>query len=350
MSAANCKSFITIASVIVLLTALILFSPSTAHVEDADDLKGDAFSDPSYVLEMPDEWIKQNVKYESWAKNADIAITLDQHLYPALSPMINKYAEDKGLKISINEGTCGISAGLLYRKSVDMAGFCCPPAKTDRFPGIIYHTVGIGALAILVHPDNAVDNITFKQAQQIYQGKISRWSDLSGEGKKMVSDLPIRPVARLHCKTRPGHWRLLLADEDLFGMQTKTVGSIEDVMITVYDHPGTIGGTETLYMAHHRYPQKRKLKPLLIDGFSPEDTSHLISGNYPLYFTYNITTWAGEENSNPHAQKLIDYILNHSDQIEAAFGIVHATVLKKAGWRFKGNELTGEPVRQGKKE
>ena len=346
----NCKTVIDHAALIFFATAILLFPASTAHVDDSESLKGKAFSDPSYVLEMPDEWINQNVKYEPWAENADIAITLDQHLYPALFSLIDKYAEDNGLKISVNEGTCGISIGLLYRKAVDMAGFCCPPAKTDRFPGLRYHTVGIGSLAILVHPDNAVNNITFKQAQQIYQGKIIRWSDLVTEERRRIPALPIKPVARLHCKTRPGHWRLLLDNDDLFGIQTKTVGSIEDIMLAVYENPAAIGGTETLYMAHYRYSQKRKLKPLRINGYSPEEPAHLISGNYPLYFTYNITTWEREGNRNLHIQKLVEYILKHSDQIDAKFGIAPATMLRKAGWKFKGNELIGEPDRQEHKE
>ncbi len=344
------KPLMNQAILIFFIAAILLFSASATHVDGSESLKREAFSDPSYVLDMPNEWVNQSVKYEPWAENADIAITLDQHLYPALSSIIDKFAEENGIKISVNEGTCGISAGLLFRKAVDMAGFCCPPAKTDRFPGLRYHTVGIGALTILVHPDNAVDNITFKQAQQIYQGKIRDWSNLATEEKRKIPALPIDPVARLHCKTRPGHWRLLLDDEDLFGMQTKTVGSIEDIMIKVHENPASIGGAETLYMAHYRYSQKRKLKPLRINGYSPEEQSHLISSSYPLYFTYNITTWAHEDSSNHQVQKLVEYILKHSDKIDAKIGIIPANILRKAGWKFKGNELIGEPARKEHKE
>jgi hypothetical protein len=345
----NSKTIMNHGALLFIIAAILLLSIFTARADESDSLKGEAFSDPSYVLDMPDEWMNQDIEYESWAENADIAITLDQHLYTALISMINAYAEENDLNISVKEGTCGISGGLLYHKAVDMAGFCCPPAKTDRFPGLRYHTVGIGALAILVHPDNAVDNITFSQAQQIYQGKITRWSDLANEDKREI-DVPIKPVARLHCPKRPGHWRPLLDNEDLFGIETETVGSIEDVMIKVYQDPGAIGGAETLYMAHYRYSEKKKLKPLLINGYSSEEQSHLISGNYPLYFSYNITTWEREGSRNPYMQKFVEYILEHADQIDAKFGIVPAMVLRKAGWKFKGNELIGEPDRQENKE
>lgn len=331
---------------IFFMAAAILVSASTAQVDDSNHLRGKAFSDPSKIIEMPEEWINQPVKYESWAKNADIAVTLDQHLYPALRPMIDKYAKDHGLNIAVNEGTCGISAGYLFRKAVDIAGFCCPPAEIDRLPGLQHHTVGIGALAILVHPDNTIDKITFNQAQQIYRGKIFRWSELKTEQGNEGPDMPIKPVARLHCKIRPGHWRLLLDNEDIFGIKVKNVGSIEDVIMMVYDDPRVIGGTETLYMAHHRYAQKRKLKPLRINGYGPDEPRHLISGKYPFYFSYNITTWERESIENPHAQKLVNYILKHAGRIESKFDIIPSMRLREAGWKFKDNELIGEPGKQ----
>ncbi len=332
------------------ITAVILLPASIAQVDDSNHLRGKAFSDPFKIMNMPEEWINQTVTYEPWAENAGIAVTLDQHLYPALRPMIDTYAKDHGLNIAVNEGTCGISAGYLFRKTVDIAGFCCPPAKIDRLPGLQYHTVGIGALAILVHPDNPIDNISFNQAQRIYQGKIFRWSELTAEQGNENPDMLIKPVARLHCKIRPGHWRLLLDNEDLFGVKVNNVGSIEDVIMMVYDDPRAIGGTETLYMAHHRYTQKRQLKPLRINGYSPDEPRHLISGKYPFYFSYNITTWEKESIKNPHAQELVNYILQQAERIESKFGIIPSISLREAGWKFKDNELIGEPGKQYSKD
>lgn len=326
--------------------AIILFLTSWALSEIWHDFRGEAFSGPAKQLDMPDEWKQQPVRYENWAENADLAVTLDQHLYPALLPLINKYARENNLKIAVNEGTCGISAGLLMRKAVDIAGFCCPPGGTDRYPDLTYHTLGIGSLAILVNPVNPVDDITFKQAQQIFQGKIHRWSELKTAGGRPGPDVPIISAARLHCKTRPGHWRLLLSDEDHFSARLRTVGSIQDVMFEVYNNDYAIAGFETLYMAHYRYLQGVKLKPLRIDGYSPDVQEYLVSGNYRIYHTYNLTAWTGESQKKKPAADLIDYLIRHADVIDASFGIVPSSSLRKAGWIFTGNELTGEPAIQ----
>ncbi len=292
---------------------------------------------------MPEQWITQPITYDNWAQNADIAVTLDQHLYPALLPLINDYARENGLKIAVNEGSCGISSGLLIRKKVDIGGFCCPPGEMDRLPDLRFHTIGIGALAILVNPDNSLDNITLEQAQRIYQNKILNWSELTPANALKAPDIPIHPVARLHCTQRPGHWCSLLANEDIFGPRVRVVASIQDVMLQVYNSKGAIGAAETLYMADYRYSQERRLKALNIDGISPRSSHDLASGKYPFYFSYNITTWEGEGVKNPHAHKLVDYLLEQAGNIDTKIGIIPASSLRKAGWKFKGNELVGEP-------
>lgn len=323
---------------------IIMFLASWAVSEVSQGLRGPAFSDPGKQINMPDDWKQQPLTYEKWAENADLAITLDQHMYPALLPLINRYASVNNLKIAVNEGTCGISSGLLVRKAVDIAGFCCPPAEADRYPGLEYHTVGIGALAIFVHPENPVDNITFQQAQQIFQGKIHRWSELKTPEGTPGPDVPITTAARLHCKFRPGHWRLLLAEEDLFSVRLRTVGSIQDVMFEVYQDRNAAAGFETPYMAHHRYAQVSKLKPLKIDGYGPDRPEHVLSGDYRIYHVYNLAVWTGTGTRKKLAADLIDYLLKHSDEIEPSFGIVPSSSLRKAGWIFKGTELTGEPA------
>lgn len=195
--------------------AIIILLTSWARSEVLQDLRGEAFSNPNIQLDMPDDWKQQPVKYDKWAGNVNLAITLDQHMYPALLPLIKKYARQNNLNIAVNEGTCGISAGLLVRKAVDIAGFCCPPGA--------------------------------------------------------------------------------------------------------------------------------KLKPLKIDGYGPSDYEHLLSGDYRIYYTYNLTAWTGAGAKKTLAADLIDYLLKHSDEIGPEFGVVPSSALRKSGWIFKGNELAGEP-------
>ena len=59
----------------------------------------------------------------------DMVVSLDQQMYPAIKPIIDDYAKKNAIKILVKDGTCGISAGMLAKKSVDVGGFCCPPGS-----------------------------------------------------------------------------------------------------------------------------------------------------------------------------------------------------------------------------
>ncbi|MBI4849444.1 MAG: hypothetical protein HY808_12865 [Nitrospirae bacterium] len=327
---------------IFFLAALLLFlTGGFAENNPPRNLKGPPFTDPSETQAMPENWIKQPVKYDPSAGNADLVLSLDQHLYPALLPMIQKYAKEHGLKIVVNEGTCGITSGMVERKTVDIGGFCCPPGKTDRLPGLQFHTIGIDALELLVHPDNRLDNITIGQARQIFMGEIHRWSELKSSKGEKGMDMPIQVIGRLHCKLRPGHWRLLLDKEDLFATGLQEVGAIPDMISQVALNPGAIG-YEVLWNTV-RYKDKGRVKALLIDGYSPENAEHLISLRYPLYRVYNLTTWEGKGVENPHAKKLVAFLLQHTKDLPKEHNIIPASLLKKTGWKFSGDEVTGEP-------
>lgn len=324
------------------LTVLLL-SGTTLHAEH-DPLKGLAgppFTDPSEIQPMPEDWEKQPIKYKPSAQGADIVISLDQHLYPVFLPVIQEYAKEHNMKIKVIEGTCGIAAGMLSRKIIDIGGYCCAPGITDRLPNLRFHTVGVDPLALLVHPSNPIDNITLEQARKIFMGDIYLWSELKISNGKKGLDIPIQPVGRLHCKLRPGHWCLLLADEDLFSPSLIEVGAIPDMISQVAQNPGAIG-YEVLWNPI-RYKEKGKVKALKINGYSPRRKEHTLYLRYPLYRVYGLTTWEGKGLENPKAQKLVEFLLKQSEEISREHNIIPVSHLRKAGWKFKSNELIGEP-------
>ena len=188
-----------------------------------------------------------------------------------------------------------------------------------------------------MHPDNPVNDITLEEARQIFMGETYRWSELNVKGE----DLPIQPIGRLHCKLRPGHWRLLLENEDLFSPGLLEVGAIPDMITRVSDHIMSIG-YETSWMIH-LLKDHGKVKKLKIDGYDPDDLSGLASGKYPLYRVYTLTTWEGEEVENFEAQQLVDFLLKQTEQLRSKMSIVSSDRLRKAGWKFQGNELVGVP-------
>lgn len=325
-----------IRSFCLLLPVLLCAQGVGAHTPAP--LTGPAFTEPAQVYgDMPPGWADRPLAYDTWAHGADLAVTLDQQLYPMLRPVIRTYAHEHGLRIAIERGTCGISAGALSRKEVDVGGFCCPPSATDRLPGLRFHTLGIGALAVFVHPDNPVEGLTQAQVRAIYRGRLRRWSQ-TGAGP----DSLVHPVARLHCKARPGHWRLLLDDEDLFAVQLREVGTIPDMLAAVAADPAAIG-YETLWMVNRERDSPVKVLP--VDGYAPTDAAALAAHRYPFYRTFNLTTWSAPGVRRDAADALVAHLMEAVERVGtgAPFHLVPAARLREQGWRFHGAELVGEP-------
>ncbi len=328
-------------SLIIAAIILIFGTPAFADHDLMEGIDGPAFTDPSEISEMPKEWIAKPIKYDSINSDAEIVVTLDQHLYPSLLPIIKNYAANNKMKISINEGTCGISAGMLSRKEADIGGYCCPPGLTDRLPGLQFHTLGISSLALLKHPDNPVDNVTIEEARKIFTGDIFRWSELKTPTGEEGPNLPVQPIGRLHCKLRPGHWRLLLGNENLFSTTLQEVGAIPDMIYKVATNQRAIG-YEVLWNIT-RYKERGIVTPLKINGHTPYDQEHIISGDYPLYRVYNLTTWEGAGVAHLGAQKLVAHIIQHIEKAGAKNNIISPSRLKQAGWKFRDTQLIGEP-------
>ncbi|NOQ79681.1 MAG: hypothetical protein GQ546_09805 [Gammaproteobacteria bacterium] len=335
-------------SIQLLITNGIFFIPASTLAETAIMQQNISFSDPDYVEIMPEQWLKQAIHYKKLPDNTDLAISLDQQLYPALVPLIKDYARKNHLRIAVSEGTCGISAGALLDKSVDIGGFCCPAGETDRLPGLKYHTLGIAAIALIVHPDNTISNISLTQARMIFSGQTGKWQETeqltSEASKKEFNKTPsaIQPIARLHCKTRPGHWRLILDNEDEFTPTMDEVATIPD-MISHVAHDTQAIGYETLWMTRLYEQQIGKVGLLKVNGYSPEDQQAVLTGQYPFYRTYNISSWTHPDLKKETATALVTYIQDNFQTIDQKYAFISANQLKKYGWKFADDELIGEP-------
>lgn len=321
---------------ICLITACTLLGALICPVAVASRDSGPAFTDNRHISTMPPAWGSKPVRYEEWAKGADIAVSLDQQIYPAFAQRLKDFAAKKGIRLAVTEGTCGVSAGMMSRKSIDVGAFCCPPGFTDRLPDMKFTTLGIAAISLITHTSNPVSNVSVDQARRIFKGKIYRWSELEGANG---NHKPIQLVGRLHCKTRPGHWRLLLDNEDMFGANLQEVGAIPDMLSRVASVKRAIG-FETMWMVR-RYGYENKVRSLTIDGVGADNQEKILAGKYPMYRTYNIAAWSRKELANKYAPEVIAFLRRLVETEGDSYGIIPASRLKNAGWKFDGEELIG---------
>jgi ABC-type phosphate transport system substrate-binding protein len=290
---------------------------------------------------MPEEWKKQPIVYATWAEGADIAISINQQIIRPLTPVIEKYAKENGLNIKVNKDNCGISASHNKKKLVDISSLCCPAGEIDRLPDVKFYTIAISPLRILVNKDNPIEDVTLEQARDMFAGKISNWSNLKLPDGKDGPDIFVKPIGRLHCKSRPGHWKHILSDEEMFSMELNEVSSIVEMIYTVAKNPGAIGYEVDWMVKQNEFDDK--VKSLKINGYDPDNVSHMLSKKYPLYRSYNLTIWENNENENPKAKKLVEYILKNIGSLDSKYNLIGSKLLKENGWKFLGEELVGEP-------
>lgn len=325
----------------VMITLIVIPEGDAAQTVPAV-LKGEPFSNPDDVADKTEEWQKTPLNYRGQDAGVDVALLLDQNIYPGLLPLIEEYAKVHRIKVSVREGTCGPAAEGINRKEVDIGGSCCPAAKMDRLPGLRWHTIGISPMAILVNSSDPVEQLTSAQVRDIYRGKTTHWAQIPEIGAKFSKNQIIRPIARLHCKTRPGHWRLILDNEEMFGPRINDVGTILDMVTSVAKSQGTLGYLENWQILNDP-KHKNSVKTIKIDGQDHSDPEAIKSGRYPFYWVYNVSTWTAENTANPKAQQLVQYLMDNAGRIDRTFHVVPSSELKQHGWKFKDDELVGEP-------
>ena len=296
----------------------------------------ETFSDPAVFVEVPDEWPAKPIQHLSKYRDADLVVSLGQQSHPLFYELIPQYAEQNNLKIVVEQGTCGITSGRLLKKKVDVGAYCCPPGADDRLPGLKFYSLGISPIALVVHPDNPLENVTSKQAKEIFEGQVSNWAEISPGNSRLI-----KPVGRLHCKTRPGHWRALLNSEDDFSPRLFEVGVIPDMISQVSRSASSIGWETPLMVDAHR--NKGDVKVLDVDGHSPSEIEYVLTGKYPLYRSYSLTAWTEKSKANDEAIKLIKFLRQHIENIHQDISFIPVSKLKEAGWKFMGDELVGEP-------
>ncbi len=303
------------------------------------------FSDPATYADVDKDWKAKPFKHNKIHKDADLVVALSQQSYPIFHNLILEYAKKKQLNIVVTPGTCGITASRLRKKSVEIGAYCCPPATSDRLPGLTFHSLGISPIALIVHPDNPITNLSSHQARAIFQGATTQWTQINKQQSGNFHPL-IKPVARLHCKIRPGHWRGLLDNENRFTPRLFEVGVIPDMISQVSKNKGAIGWEVPMMVSFHK--KKGRVKMLKIDGHAATDLNYVLTGKYPLYRSYSLTTWdmdSGNKNSKMkyQAKKLVHYLQQHIEKMHTEVSFIAPSQLRHAGWKFKGDELIGEP-------
>ena len=198
---------------------------------------------------------------------------------------------------AVQEGTCDI--GLSSRALKD----------EEKSAGLKETVLAYDGIAIIVHPDNPVSDLSVEQIAKLYTGEITNWKDVGGNDAEVV--LIGREAAS---GTRDGFESITGTKDKCQYRQELT--STGDVITAVSQNPDAIGYASLASI-------KDTVKALNVGGVTPSEAT-VKDGSYLVQRPFVLVTVEGKALS-PAAQAFFDYALSaDAASIISAAGAVAA--------------------------
>ena len=165
-------------------------------------------------------------------------------------------SEHPDVRISVTGGGSGTGIAALINGTVDIAN-ASRQIKTEEIEeaqsnGVdpVEFVISRDAIAVIVNPENPVNELTLQQISDIYSGKITNWREVGGED---------RPIVRLSRETNSGthvyflETVLRLGEKDnktLFSRDALLLPSSEGIIAEVRQNPNALGYDGLGYVPH----------------------------------------------------------------------------------------------------
>ena len=183
---------------------------------------------------------------------------------------------------AVSEGRCDI--GLSSRALKD----------DEKASGLKETTLALDGIAIIVNPQNKVEDLDIETIAKIYTGEITNWSEVGGNDAEIV--LIGREAGS---GTRDGFESITGTKDACQYRQELT--STGDVITTVSQNPDAIGYASLAAL-------KDTVKALTVGGVAPTEET-VKDGSYVIQRPFVLVTKTGETLSD-NAQKFFDFALS----------------------------------------
>ena len=198
---------------------------------------------------------------------------------------------------AVREGRCDI--GLSSRALKD----------DEKAAGLTETVLAYDGIAIIVHPDNPVSDLSVEQIAQMYTGEITNWKEVGGEDQEIV--LIGREAGS---GTRDGFETITGTKDSCKYRQELT--STGDVITTVSQNPNAIGYASLSAI-------KDTVKALTVGGVAPSEAT-VKDGSYSVQRPFVLVTVKGKALSKT-AQEFFDYVTSGKvNDLIASAGVVSA--------------------------
>ena len=198
---------------------------------------------------------------------------------------------------AVQEGRCDI--GLSSRALKD----------EEKASGLTETILAYDGIAVIVNPENPVEDLTLEDIAKIYTGEITNWSEVGGNDAEIV--LIGREAGS---GTRSG-FEEIVEVKDLCQYRQE-LSSTGDVITTVAQNPGAIGYASLASV-------KDTVKAVKVAGVAPSEET-VKDGTYAIQRPFVLATKTDAQLGEA-AQAFFDYVTSTADnEIIVAAGVVPA--------------------------
>ena len=208
--------------------------------------------------------------------------------------------------VTINYSGTGSGSGItnVLAGTVDIGLSSRALTDEEKAEGAVENIVALDGVAIVVHPENTVTDLTIEQIAQIYTGEITNWSELGG------ADAPIAVIGRDAASGTRGAFEEIVGVEDAC-VYTNEYESTGEVIGSVAGNPNAIGYASLSAVDD-------TVVAVQVNGVAPSEAT-VADGTYEIQRPFVMVTVEGTELSEA-AQAFLEWAMSAdaADEVEAA--------------------------------
>ena len=225
---------------------------------------------------------------------------------------------ESAVSVEVSGGGSGTGIAALINGTVDIAN-CSRRIKREELDRAKQNTgkepqqfvVGHDALAVYVHGENPLEEISIEQLAAIYgeQGSLTAWSQLGIDHEACSNDEIIRISRQSNSGTYHYFREALLGETQDFKLGSRDLHGSKDVVELVERTPCAIGYSGMGYATDH--VKMLKIAKKDSDASYAPSLENALSGAYPIarpLYMYSLGA------PDPQAKKYLDWILSDAGQ------------------------------------
>ena len=217
--------------------------------------------------------------------------------------------ENAGVEVTYNPtgSGSGITAVAEGRCDIGLSSRALKDAEKEQ--GLVGTVLAYDGIAVIVNPENNVEDMTIEQIAAIYKGEITNWSEVGG------TDAEIVLIGREAGSGTRGGFEEIVGVEDLCQYRQELT-STGDVITAVSQNPGAIGYASLASV-------KDTVKAIKVGGVAPSEET-VKDETYAIQRPFVLVTKEGTALTET-AQAFFDFITSEAArEVISAAGVVPA--------------------------